>query len=35
MARLLDSCVKRQTHVATFALLAASGLAVIIVFGLK
>ena len=34
VARLLDSSVKRQTRVATFALLALSGLAVIIVFGL-
>ena len=34
VARLLDRSVKRQTNLATFALLAASGLAVIIVFGL-
>ena len=34
VARLLDSSVKRQTRVATFALLALSGLAVIVVFGL-
>ena len=34
VARLLDRSVKRQTNIATFALLAASGLAVIIVFGL-
>jgi pSer/pThr/pTyr-binding forkhead associated (FHA) protein len=34
VARLLDSSVKRQTNIATFALLALSGLAVIIVFGL-
>jgi pSer/pThr/pTyr-binding forkhead associated (FHA) protein len=34
VARLLDSSVKRQTRVATFALLALSGLAVIIVFGI-
>jgi pSer/pThr/pTyr-binding forkhead associated (FHA) protein len=33
VARLLDRSVKAQTRVATFALLAASGLAVIIVFG--
>ncbi|HEX6652415.1 MAG TPA: FHA domain-containing protein [Thermoleophilaceae bacterium] len=35
VARLVDSRVKRQTHLATFALLAASGLAVLLVFGLK
>jgi FHA domain len=35
VARLVDSRVKRQTHIATFALLAAAGLAVLIVFGLK
>ena len=34
VARLLDRSVKRQTNIATFALLAASGLAVIIVFGI-
>jgi pSer/pThr/pTyr-binding forkhead associated (FHA) protein len=34
VARLLDRAVKRQTNIATFALLAASGLAVIIVFGI-
>jgi pSer/pThr/pTyr-binding forkhead associated (FHA) protein len=34
VARLLDSSVKRQTRIATFALLAGAGLAVIIVFGL-
>ena len=33
VARLLDRSVKRQTNIATFALLALSGLAVIIVFG--
>jgi pSer/pThr/pTyr-binding forkhead associated (FHA) protein len=35
VARLVDSSVKRQTHIASFALLAAAGLAVLIVFGLK
>jgi hypothetical protein len=35
VARLVDSRVKRQTHIASFALLAAAGLAVLIVFGLK
>jgi pSer/pThr/pTyr-binding forkhead associated (FHA) protein len=35
VARLVDSRVKRQTHIATFTLLAAAGLAVLIVFGLK
>jgi pSer/pThr/pTyr-binding forkhead associated (FHA) protein len=35
VARLVDSRVKRQTHIATFALLAAAGLAVLVVFGLK
>ena len=35
VARLLDSSVKRQTHIASFALLAAAGLAVLLVFGLK
>ena len=35
VARLVDSRVKRQTHLASFALLAAAGLAVLIVFGLK
>jgi pSer/pThr/pTyr-binding forkhead associated (FHA) protein len=35
VARLVDARVKRQTHVASFALLAAAGLAVLIVFGLK
>ena len=35
VARLVDSRVKRQTHIATFALLAAAGLAVLIVFGLQ
>jgi pSer/pThr/pTyr-binding forkhead associated (FHA) protein len=35
VARLVDSRVKRQTHIATFALLAAAGLAVLLVFGLK
>jgi pSer/pThr/pTyr-binding forkhead associated (FHA) protein len=34
VARLLDSSVKRQTRIATFALLSGAGLAVIIVFGL-
>lgn len=34
VARLLDRSVKRQTNIATFALLAVSGLAVIIVFGI-
>jgi pSer/pThr/pTyr-binding forkhead associated (FHA) protein len=35
VARLVDARVKRQTHIASFALLAAAGLAVLIVFGLK
>jgi FHA domain len=35
VARLVDVRVKRQTHIASFALLAAAGLAVLIVFGLK
>jgi pSer/pThr/pTyr-binding forkhead associated (FHA) protein len=35
VARLVDTSVKRQTHIASFALLAAAGLAVLIVFGLK
>jgi pSer/pThr/pTyr-binding forkhead associated (FHA) protein len=35
VARLVDSSVKRQTHIASFALLAAAGLAVLLVFGLK
>ena len=35
VARLVDTSVKRQTHIATFALLAAAGLAVLLVFGLK
>jgi pSer/pThr/pTyr-binding forkhead associated (FHA) protein len=35
VARLVDARVKRQTHIATFTLLAAAGLAVLIVFGLK
>jgi pSer/pThr/pTyr-binding forkhead associated (FHA) protein len=35
VARLVDSRVKRQTHIATFALLAAAGIAVLLVFGLK
>src|SRR5262245_50190130 len=35
VARLLDRRVKRQTNIASFALLAAAGLAVLIVFGLK
>jgi pSer/pThr/pTyr-binding forkhead associated (FHA) protein len=34
VARLLDSSVKRQTNVASFALLSLAGLAVIIVFGI-
>ena len=34
VARLLDSSVKRQTRIATYALLSGAGLAVIIVFGL-
>jgi pSer/pThr/pTyr-binding forkhead associated (FHA) protein len=34
VARLLDSSVKRQTRVATWAILSGAGLAVIIVFGL-
>jgi pSer/pThr/pTyr-binding forkhead associated (FHA) protein len=35
VARLVDAKVKRQTHIASFALLAAAGLAVLLVFGLK
>jgi pSer/pThr/pTyr-binding forkhead associated (FHA) protein len=35
VARLVDTRVKRQTNIASFALLAAAGLAVLIVFGLK
>jgi pSer/pThr/pTyr-binding forkhead associated (FHA) protein len=35
VARLVDAKVKRQTHIASFTLLAAAGLAVLIVFGLK
>jgi pSer/pThr/pTyr-binding forkhead associated (FHA) protein len=35
VARLVDTHVKRQTHIASFALLAAAGLAVLLVFGLK
>jgi FHA domain-containing protein len=35
VARLVDTRVKRQTHLASFTLLAAAGLAVLIVFGLK
>ena len=35
VARLVDTHVKRQTHIASFALLAAAGIAVLIVFGLK
>jgi pSer/pThr/pTyr-binding forkhead associated (FHA) protein len=35
VARLVDSRVKRQTNIASFALLAAAGLAVLLVFGLK
>ena|SRR5215207_2968420 len=35
VARLVDARVKRQTHLASFALLAAAGLAVLLVFGLK
>ena len=35
VARLVDVRVKRQTNIASFALLAAAGLAVLIVFGLK
>jgi FHA domain len=35
VARLVDRRVKRQTHLASFTLLAAAGLAVLIVFGLK
>jgi pSer/pThr/pTyr-binding forkhead associated (FHA) protein len=35
VARLVDARVKRQTHIASFALLAAAGLAVLLVFGLK
>jgi len=35
VARLVDSKVKRQTHIASFALLAAAGLAVVLAFGLK
>lgn len=35
VARLVDSRVKRQANLAVFALLAAAGLAVLLVFGLK
>ena len=35
VARLVDSRVKHQTHLAVFALLAVAGLAVVLVFGLK
>jgi pSer/pThr/pTyr-binding forkhead associated (FHA) protein len=35
VARLVDARVKRQTHIASVTLLAAAGLAVLIVFGLK
>jgi pSer/pThr/pTyr-binding forkhead associated (FHA) protein len=35
VARLVDSRVKRQANLAVFALLAAAGLAVVLVFGLK
>ena len=35
VARLVDSRVKRQTHLAVFALLAAAGLAVVLVSGLE
>jgi len=35
VARLVDARVKHQTHIATFGLLAAAGLAVLLVFGLK
>ena len=35
VARLVDSKVKRQTHIASFALLAAAGLAVVLALGLK
>jgi pSer/pThr/pTyr-binding forkhead associated (FHA) protein len=35
VARLVDTRVKRQTHIASFTLLAAAGLAVLLVFGLK
>lgn len=35
VARLVDSRVKSQTNLAVFALLAAAGLAVVLVFGLK
>jgi pSer/pThr/pTyr-binding forkhead associated (FHA) protein len=35
VSRLVDTRVKRQTNIASFALLAAAGLAVLIVFGLK
>jgi predicted component of type VI protein secretion system len=35
VSRLVDTRVKRQTHLAVFALLAAAGLAVVLVFGLK
>jgi pSer/pThr/pTyr-binding forkhead associated (FHA) protein len=35
VARLVDTRVKRQTQITSFALLAAAGLAVLIVFGLK
>ena|SRR5215207_146950 len=35
VARLVDTRVKHQTHLAVFALLAVAGLAVVLVFGLK
>src|SRR3954447_20089292 len=35
VARLVDAKVKRQTHIASFALLAAAGLAVVLAVGLK
>ena len=35
VARLVDARVKRQTRLASFTLLAAAGLAVVLVFGLK
>jgi pSer/pThr/pTyr-binding forkhead associated (FHA) protein len=35
VARLVDTRVKHQTHLAVFGLLAAAGLAVVLVFGLK
>lgn len=35
VGRLVDTKVKHQTHLAVFALLAAAGLAVLLVFGLK